>query len=161
MAMVNADERLQAMLNGKMKLIYIVGAHNGLRVSDVIGLKVRCLRIREPTVRERKTNKSKRIYIPQKARTELIKMCKGLPDNAYVFHNSKNIYKPISRQAVYKAFKVAESKLGNDVRVGTHSMRKAYAQKLLRKGKSYKVIQGKLNHSSLSDTLRYLININD
>lgn len=145
-----------------MKRIYIIGAHNGLRVSDVIGLKVKHLKIQKPTIREKKTGKPKRIYIPKKTRTELINRSERRKDsdNDYVFQSPKNRKQHISRQAVWKAFRTAENiaaKNGRTINVGTHSMRKAYAQKLLKKGKSYEDIRKKLNHAQYGDTLRYLI----
>lgn len=138
--------------------IYTIGTHNGLRISDVLNLKVRALKIKQPTVREIKTGKRKRIYIPAKTRRKLIEKCVGKKDTEYIFTNNST-GKPYTRQAVWKAFKAAEMKTGNGISVGTHSMRKAYAQKLMRKGKSYKEIQAKLNHEQLGDTLRYLISI--
>lgn len=145
-----------------MKRIYIIGAHNGLRVSDVIGLKVKHLRVQKPTIREKKTGKSKRIYIPKRTREELIDRSerRSDSDNDYIFQSKKNRKQHISRQAVWKAFRTAENiaaKNGKQINVGTHSMRKAYAQKLLRKGKSYDDIRKKLNHAQYGDTLRYLI----
>ena len=125
-----------------MKYIYIIGAHNGLRVSDVITLKVKHLKIQKPTIREKKTGKSKRIYIPEKTRKILVDRSEKRKDsdNDYIFQSPRDKKRHISRQAVWKAFEKAESivaRNGEKINVGTHSMRKAYAQKLLRKGKSY------------------------
>lgn len=145
-----------------MKYIYIIGAHNGLRVSDVIALRVKHLKIQKPTIREKKTGKPKRIYIPEKARRALINRAKQRKDsdNDYIFQSPRDKKRHISRQAVWKAFEKAENiaaRNGEKINVGTHSMRKAYAQKLLRKGKSYDDIRKKLNHAQYGDTLRYLI----
>lgn len=159
---VYADNRIKNFLRGDMKYIYIIGEHNGLRVSDVIELKVKHLKIKKPTIREKKTGKSKRIYIPEKTRRILRERAEKRKDSEtdYIFQSPRNKKKHISRQAVWKAFGEAENmaaKNGIRINVGTHSMRKAYAQKLLSKGKSYDDIRKKLNHAQYADTLRYLI----
>lgn len=160
--MVYADNRIKKYLRGDMLHIYSIGVANGLRVSDILNLRVRALYIKQPTITEIKTRKKKRIYIPADTRKDLIDSCKNrsATENDYIFISSAT-GRPYSRQAVWKAFKTAEEKVckeyGDKVNVGTHSMRKSYAQKLLRKGKSYKEIQARLNHSQLGDSLRYLI----
>lgn len=145
-----------------MKDIYLIGESTGLRVSDILTLKVKHLKIKSPTIKEKKTGKSKRIYIPAATRRKLLARAeaRGDSDNDFIFQSPKNPQRPISRQAVWKAFERAEKKIsGKKINVGSHSMRKAYANKLLRKGKSYKEIQKKMNHSDLGETLRYLINV--
>lgn len=141
MGTVYADERLSKHLKGDMKYIYLIGAATGLRVSDILSLKVKQLHIGKPTIREQKTGKSKRIYIPAEVKRALIERAdkRGDKDTDYVFKSPTDSKKPLSRQAVWKAFKVAENKIeGTKKDVGTHSMRKAYAKKLLRKGKNTK-----------------------
>lgn len=156
MSRVQADPELKKALKGIMLQIYTIGAHNGLRVSDVLRLQVQHVRIYRPTIREQKTGKAKRLYIPSKLRQQLIAATKDKPDTAWLFPSPNDPGKPISRQAVYKAFKAAERKRGGKAHVGTHTMRKNYAQKLLRKGTPLKRIQLKLNHRYLADTLRYV-----
>lgn len=156
MSRVQADPEIKKALSGTMLHIYTIGAHNGLRISDVLRLRVQHVRTYRPTIREQKTGKAKRLYIPTKLRQELIAATRDKPDTAWLFPSPSNPDKPISRQAVYKAFKAAERKRGGKAHVGTHTMRKNYARKLLRKGASLKRIQTKLNHRYLSDTLRYV-----
>lgn len=160
MGTVYADERLSQHLKGDMLYIYLIGAATGLRVSDILSLRVKQLYIGKPTIKEQKTGKSKRIYIPAEVKRKLIERAEKRGDSKsdFVFKSPADPEKPLSRQAVWKAFKKAESKIdGAKKDVGTHSMRKAYAKRLLRKGKKYKEIQVKMNHDSIGDTLRYLI----
>ena len=156
MARVQADPEIEKALSGTMLNIYTIGAHNGLRISDVLRLRVQHIRAYRPTIREQKTGKTKRLYIPSKLRQQLIAATQNKPDTAWLFPSPNDPSKPISRQAVYKAFKKAERKRGGTKHIGTHTMRKNYAQKLLRKGASLKRIQAKLNHRYLTDTLRYV-----
>ena len=141
-------------LNYNYKLIYQVGAATGLRVTDIVSLEKNILEKKEPTIKEQKTGKSKRIYIPAKLKKELIEYSSY--NKKYIFE-SKSSSGHITRQAVHKHFKKIAAEIRADENIGTHSMRKRYALKLYEKGKSLKYIQNKLNHKNLGDSLLYLI----
>lgn len=148
------NKEFENRLNYNYKLIYQVGSATGLRISDIIKLEKDTLLIERPTIKEQKTGKSKRIYIPRKLRKELKEYCKN--NKKYIFESSaKNGH--ITRQAVYKHFKKIASEIGLKQNIGTHTMRKNYAKKLLLNHKTYKYIKNKLNHDNLQDTLLYLI----
>lgn len=147
-------EQFARNLNRKYNLIFRIGCATGLRISDIVRMEKSILTIKEPTIREQKTNKSKRIYIPKKLRNELIEYSKK--NDKYIFESSASDSGHISRQAVWKHFKLIAKKLNIDTNIGTHTMRKNHARMLLDKGKKYTYIKNKLNHSHLSDTLLYL-----
>ena len=143
------------LLNYEYRLIYRLGCSTGLRISDIVQMEKERLELKEPTIIEQKTGKSKRIYIPKKLRDELKRHSKG--NRKYIFESNSSASGHITRQAVWKQFKKCAKIAGIDENIGTHTMRKNHAQKLLKKGKGYKYIKNKLNHSSLADTLLYLI----
>lgn len=155
-AMKNDDE-FKKTLSEKMRLIYDVGTSTGLRISDIISMKKNILDIKEPTIREQKTGKSKRIYIKKEIRKRMKDEAEK-SKNEYIFY-SKSSTGHISRQAVYKAFKAGAIKAKIDINIGTHSMRKKYARKLKKKH-NLKYIQSKLNHKSISDSLLYITDEN-
>ena len=142
-------------LNYKYKLIFEIGKTTGLRVSDIVALKKDILKIKEPTIKEKKTGKSKRIYINKKLKTKLIEYSKN--NKFYIFETSSKCGH-ITRQAVHKAFKKAQEKSGIKKNISTHTMRKTYAMKLLKKNKGLKYVKDKLNHNAIADTLLYLSN---
>lgn len=148
---ITAEEskKMEKRLKYPYNAIWIIGTANGLRISDVLNLTLKNIGNGRPTVTIRKTNKSKRIYIPKRAQ-RLVYANESLRDTNSPTWN-------ISRQAVHKAFNKAAHELGITANVGTHTMRKTYAYKLLNNGKTYKYIQNKLQHDNLGDTLRYLI----
>ena len=141
-------------LSYNYRLIYDIGCATGLRVSDIIKLEKKILAIKEPTITEQKTNKSKRIYIPKKLKEELKEYSKY--NKRFIFE-SKSKCGHITRQAVFKHFKRIAKIIETKENIGTHTMRKNYACKLLKKGKNYKYIKDKLNHERLNDTLLYII----
>ena len=136
-------------------LIFEIGVTTGLRVSDIVALKKDILKIKEPTIQERKTGKSKRIYINKKLKSKLIKYSEK--NQNYIFEtNSKSGH--ITRQAVHKAIKRTTKKLGICENISTHTARKTYARKMLNKNKGLKYVKDKLNHSTIADTLLYISN---
>lgn len=152
---IDEKEKFTRYLDYRYQLIFRTGLATGLRISDIVKLEKRILDIKNPTVKEQKTGKSKRIYIPAKLRKELRDY--STDHEKYIFE-SKSKSGHITRQAVWKHFKLTAKKIHITTNVGTHSMRKGYAKKLELKGKSYTYIKNKLNHQTLSDTLLYLLN---
>lgn len=150
---IEKDEAFINQLSEKMKAIYLLGKSTGLRISDIIELKKEILKIKEPTIKEKKTGKSKRIYIKKNIREMLINIAKRSPNN-YIF-GSKSKSGHISRQAVYKEFKKAAKKTGIKTNIGTHSMRKKYAINI-KKNHNLKYVQNKLNHENIADSILYL-----
>ena len=146
----------RSKLNKKHRLIFEIGETTGLRVSDIISLKKSDLEKEKPTIKEKKTGKSKRIYIPKTTKAELEKLAKQ-SKNEYIFYSPTSESGHITRQAVWKAFKRASKKCKATGNIAPHSTRKDYACKLLKKGKKFTYIQGKLNHANVNDTLRYLL----
>lgn len=149
------QEQFRSRLDYKYRLIYEIGVATGLRVTDIVGMKKKILLTREPTIRERKTNKSNRIYIPKKLRAELMQYSAGHKE--YIFESNSSKEGHVTRQAVWKHFKKVAKSLEIDVNVGTHTMRKTKVRNLAEKGKSYTYIKNKLNHSNLSETLLYML----
>ena len=147
--------RLVERLQGPHNLIFEIGLTTGLRISDIVALEKDILKIKEPTIRERKTGKSKRIYINKKLKAELLEYSKN--NDKYIFEtNSKSGH--ITRQAVHKAFKKASKEASIKKNISTHTMRKTYAIRMLRKDKGLKYVKDKLNHNAVADTLLYLSN---
>lgn len=149
-------KELDKYLKSPYTEIWQIGCATGLRISDIISLKVSQIKTEKPTIHEQKTGKPKRIYIPRKVRTELIKMCAGKSDNEFVF-SSKSKTGHLTRQAVFKAFKKASKTAQTKKNIGTHSMRKNYALKQFQKEHNLRYVQTKLNHDNMAETALYLL----
>lgn len=152
----NMIDRFLNNLSYKHELICRFGLSTGLRISDIIRLTIDQVKIEKPTIKEMKTGKSKRIYIPKELREELIAYHTRHSNNEYIFYSPSSESGHISRQAVWKAFKRTAEKLNIKSNIAPHSTRKSYACKLLRKGKNYNYIKNKLNHKNMADTFLYL-----
>ncbi len=147
--------KLMDKLKNPHNLIFEIGLTTGLRISDIVALEKDILQIKEPTIREKKTGKSKRIYINKKLKAKLLEYSKN--NKKYIFETNSGSGH-ITRQAVHKAFKKASKKASIKKNISTHTMRKTYAIRMLRKNKGLKYVKNKLNHNALADTLLYLSN---
>ena len=110
------------------------------------------IKIKEPTIKEQKTGKSKRIYFKKTLRERMENISRNSP-NEYIFGNNSKIGH-ISRQAVWKAFKESGKKVKINNNIGTQTMRKNYARKLKEKH-NLKYVQNKLNHDNILTSLIY------
>lgn len=128
-------------------LIWEIGYTTGLRISDILSMKVKQFYKPNAYVKEKKTGKTRRVYLRKAIREKAIQ---------YAEKNKKTqnerLFK-VSRQAVWKAFKRAS--VGINRNVGTHSMRKSYSKKYLKRHNIYE-LKKRLNHSILNDTIGYI-----
>ena len=146
-------------LNFKTKVVYELGATTGLRISDIVRLKKEVLNIKEPTITEKKTGKSKRFYIKSEIRKALSEIAKD-SQNEFIFYSATAKSGHISRQSVWKAFKHAQKCACLNTNIGTQSMRKAYAKKI-KKTHNYKYLQTKLNHDNVLTSMLYCMDKGD
>ena len=65
-------------------ILFMIGINTGLRVSDILPLRVRDVKGAKMRVLEQKTNKIRSILINEKLRIALDKYIKGMKDNDYL-----------------------------------------------------------------------------
>ena len=107
--------------NSRDAVIYAVGIYTGLRISDILNLRVRDVRAKENiTLHERKTGKEKFIPINRFLKKILNQFIDGRRDYEYLFLSPKPPNRPISRQQVYNVLSKAAEHFGIEERIGTH-----------------------------------------
>ena len=158
----------QAVLDGLTYPNYLVMRiclKTGLRLDDVLSIKKDILKLRF-TVHEKKTGKSKRVYLGVDLFKELDAWCKHNPRNAgcvYVFPHRLHKDRHRTRQAVYKDVKNVARRLALTGNICPHSARKCAAVREFNRTRSLSAVKRFLNHDSdittmlyaLSDKLRY------
>lgn len=101
-----------------------VSVATGLRIGDVLALRTEQLRKGQRfTVRESKTGKSRRIYIPRLLHSQLLAQA----GEVWVFPSPRDPAKHRTRQAVWADIKRAAKAFRLPQNVAPHSMRKVYA----------------------------------
>lgn len=136
-------------------MMFVIGINTGLRISDLLSLKVEDVRARTHIIiTEQKTGKYKRFLINDMLRMEINKYIDGMRQEEYLFKSRKG-NKPITRVQAYRILNKVAAKLGID-EVGSHTLRKTFSYFHYQQYKDIAILQSILNHSSPSVTLRYI-----
>lgn len=150
-------ERMKNALRSRDRLMFIVGINSGLRISDILPLKIRDLRGKDSlTLREEKTGKSKTFRFNQSIIDAINTL---IPDSAseddYAFP-SRSGGGPISRVQAYRILNDAARRIGFREQIGCHTLRKTFGYHAYKAGTDLALLQSIFNHSSQAVTLRYI-----
>jgi integrase len=136
------------------KMLFIFGINVGLRISDIIKLKVKDISSGVLNINENKTSKLK--YLPlAHLKNEIDVYIEGKLDDDYLFPSRNGINKPISRFQAWNILHFACKKLNID-NIGTHTLRKTFGYHYYKNTKDIVALQKLLNHSTPDGTLRYI-----
>jgi len=136
-------------------VLFVFGIHTGLRISDILELKVKDVKGTHIRITEKKTGKPRRSKIPASLKTILDDYIQNRNDEEYLFQSRKGNNQPIKRIQAYKILNRAAASIGMD-EIGTHTMRKTFGYHLYKKTKDVAMLQKHFNHHSPSVTLRYI-----
>jgi integrase len=142
------------LLTPPNRLVIELSMATGLRVGDCLGIRSAQLRgasQRRITVREEKTGKTRRIYIPRGIYERMLQQAGQI----YVFENRLDPKKHRCRQAVWKDLRRARRALRVPENVTPHSARKMYAVELYEKTGDLALVADRLKHSSTTVTMVY------
>ena len=127
-----------------------VSAHTGLRIGDVLNMRTERLGPRM-YVKELKTGKSRRIYLP----AELLDRLTAQAGKIWVFEGRLDSRKHRTRQAVWKDIRRAAEAFRLLEHLSPHSARKLYAVEMLHSTGSLEKVREHLNHSDPAVTAIY------
>lgn len=147
--------------------LFTLGINSGLRISDLLNLKISDVvdelrKVRERiTLREKKTNKTKDFPLGDVARKAIVDYLKTRTsyelDEPLFLSQKKNAgMAALQRDQAYKIINNAARSIGITERIGTHTLRKTFGYHAYKSGVSIEVIQKLFNHSTPSTTLRYI-----
>jgi len=142
-------------------LLFIAGINTGLRISDLLNLKVSDVKGKDHiSIREKKTGKPKRFIINTAFKQSLEGYIDFMADDEYLFKSRNGDNRPITRMQAYRIINDACKKAGVKDKIGTHTLRKTLGYHHYQQHKDIAILQDIFNHSAPSVTLRY-IGIND
>src|SRR5699024_9083362 len=136
-------------------MMFVVGINSGLRISDILKLRVNDVKNTYFNILEQKNDKVKRIAMTPSLQRELKQYGKGKEDHEYLFKSREGINKPIGRSMAYKILRDAADYVSLDS-VGTHTLRKTFGYHFYKQYKDPALLQEIFNHSSEDITLRYI-----
>jgi len=135
-------------------LIFLIGINTGLRVNDLVRLKVADVKNKDVlTIREGKTNKQRDINV-RMLQKEIQAYIENKQPDDYLFTSQKRD-KAISTTQVYRILTDAADYLGRGD-IGTHTMRKTFGYHHYKQFKDVAILQEIFNHASPSITKRYI-----
>lgn len=154
-------ERFLGEKNKRDGIMFILGIYTGLRISDILSLRVRDLRgkdyltIKEKKTAKRKKNKQKRIKLNPYLKRQLKDFLKEKNEMDYVIQSRVGPNKAISRERAYAILREAAEEFGLEA-VGCHTMRKTFGYHFYQRTKDIALLQKIFNHSSPEITLSYI-----
>lgn len=141
-------------------VMFMSGLHLGLRISDILPLRVRDIEGPYLMIEEQKTGKYKRILITPQLRKIYDDYTVDMKRTDLLFpsrkHNKNGKPKPIDRTTAYKILKKAADELDYYEPFGTHSLRKTFGYTFYQKYKDVAALQELFNHDDQAITLRYI-----
>lgn len=162
-------EKLKALQNlpqvlgdPRYHLLTTFGFKVALRITDLLGLKVRDVRTDDGRIRdalrliEGKTKKTRNIPL-EYTRADLEHYFVSVyPEQEHYLFPGRDPLKPLCRQQVWRLLKKWAKEAGIDSNIGTHSFRKTFAYTAVaHQGVRLERVQKALNHSSPQITQVY------
>lgn len=136
-------------------ILFVTGINSGLRISDLLQLRVSDVKKPYFNIREQKTGKVKRIAMTPSLKRELHEYVRDKEDHEFLFKSREGINKPIGRSMAYKILRQAADHVKLDG-IGTHTLRKTFGYHFYKQYKDPALLQEIFNHSSEEITLRYI-----
>lgn len=136
-------------------ILFLLGINTGLRVSDLLKLKVKDVkRKKKVIIKEGKTEKPRTIHLSN-IYSELNDYIKTIKGSEWLFPSRKGD-KPISRIQAYRQLNKAARMVDINNGIGTHTMRKTFGYWYYKETKDIASLQMVLNHSHPEITLKYI-----
>jgi len=146
---------IDSVENEKHRLIVALLYSSGLRLSELVNLKIGDLELEEKIgwVRSGKGAKDRLFIIPNVLVDDLKKCVRRKNETDYLFSGHKG---QMSARNVQKIVSLAVKNAGINKPVHVHTLRHCFATHLLESGENIRKIQLLLGHSQLSTTQLYL-----
>ena len=138
--------------NRKSRLIISLLYSSGLRVSELVNLRIEDLNLNEGTgwVRKGKGSKDRIFTVSNNLVNQLKQYLEGKQHN-YIFSKDK----PLTTRNIQKIIKNLREKCSINKKITPHTLRHSFATHLLEQGTDIRIIQSILGHSNLNTTQVY------
>jgi len=146
---------IEATYNSKYKLMISLGYACGLRVSEVINIKVADLDIDELVIHIKiaKGKKDRISVLPEKLQDDLRNIIAGKNADDFIF--SSNRGGKLTTTSLQKMFRKSLTKTNINKPATFHSLRHSFATHLLENGTDVRYVQELLGHSNIRTTQIY------
>jgi len=143
------------ILNFKHKLMVSLGYASGLRVSEVINLKVKDVNLEELMIhiKNAKGKKDRITIFPERLKNDMQSFFAGKNGNDLAFESSRG--GKLTTTSLQKVFENALKKTGIKKDATFHSLRHSFATHLLENGVDVRYVQELLGHANIRTTQIY------
>src|SRR3989344_4633162 len=146
---------LESIKNTKHRLIISLSYGAGLRVSEVIDLRVRDVDLDELTIhiKQAKGKKDRITVFPEKLKTDMQNLIAGKDKKDWVFASERG--GKLTTRTAQKVFENSIKKTGIKKSATFHSLRHSFATHLLENGIDVRYVQELLGHQNIRTTQIY------
>lgn len=142
--------------NDRDHMLFLLGIYTGLRIADILSLKVQDLKDQTHiVVKEKKTRKHKTIKITKRLKKELKTYLADKEPDEYVIKSRQGTNQPITRERAYGILQDVAREFHLKA-IGCHTMRKTFGYHVYHQTKDVVLLQEIFNHSDPAITLRYI-----
>lgn len=148
-------EILEATVNLKHRLLLSLAYGAGLRVSEVVNLRVQDIDLQELTIhiKQAKGKKDRITVFPEKLASGIRNLIAGKGKNDFVFESERG--GKLSTRTAQKVFQNSLKKTGIKKDATFHSLRHSFATHLLENGVDLRYVQELLGHRNIRTTQQY------
>jgi integrase len=140
-------------------LLFVFGINTGLKITELLNVKVCDVINPDGTYKEfyQLPGGDQEVFLNPKLRKAIRHYVQSnqLKHENYLFQSSKT-QKPITRQQAYRIIQQAGKAAGFSGKIGTNSLRKTFGYHAYKRGVAISLLQKHFNHSTPSETLKYL-----
>lgn len=143
--------------NSKNRLLLEYAIRTGLRISDILNVKVNQVLGKDSyRVVEKKTGKKKELAIHDRLKKSIADYVKkeGLHPDDYLFYSNMDKTSHIKRTQAHRIIARAGDMIG--ITLSAHSLRKSFGYHSYKQGIDISLLQMIFQHSSQAVTLRYI-----
>ena len=144
----------------RMFLLFELGIHTGLRISDLVRLQVQNVWGGTLYTVEQKTQKETRIPLNATIREIIQDRTRGMKPEALLFPSQQKCpdgtVRPITTRTAYNDMQIIARRYGVSGLIGCHTLRKTFGYWHYQKNKDLELLRQWFNHASQSVTLRYI-----
>jgi len=146
---------IDVIRNPKHKLIISLAYGAGLRISEVVNLKVKDINLEELIIhlKNAKGKKDRITIFPEKIKNDLQNLIAGKNLNDYVFESERG--GKLTERTIQKVFENALRRAGIKKDATFHSLRHSFATHLLENGVDVRYVQELLGHQNIRTTQIY------
>ncbi|AWK52223.1 site-specific integrase [Clostridium beijerinckii] len=148
--------RSSGKLGERRYIMFIIGIYTGLRIGDILKLRVRDVRnVKYLELRAEKTDKKTKILINDYLKYELDDYIYDKNDYEYLIKSQKGRNQPLTPKGAWDDMKKAAKTFGLD-NIGCHTLRKTFGYFFYQQYGDIVTLKNLFGHSDISVTFRYI-----